>query len=119
MKGAWIITGIAGVVLAAGLLAGCSGESESGPAPGPAEGQTSQQMSQQSHEGHEGHEQATGKSKEASTQEIAQEKCPVMGLPIKEDIYVDYQGERIYFCCAGCPEKFKENPEKYLAKLDK
>ena len=120
MKGAWIVTGIVGVVLAAGLLAGCSGESDSGPAAGSAEGQTSEQATEQSQEGHEGHEHPTSKSEgeEAATQEIAQEKCPVMGLPINEDVCVDYKGRRIYFCCDGCDDKFMKNPEKYLAKLD-
>jgi len=30
---------------------------------------------------------------------------------------VDYKGERVYFCCAGCPDTFKKNPEKYMKKL--
>ncbi len=46
-----------------------------------------------------------------------QTECPVMGGKINKDIYVDYQGQRIYFCCEACPPKFKEDPEKYLAKM--
>jgi RND family efflux transporter MFP subunit len=50
---------------------------------------------------------------------VAQTTCPVMdGQPIKKDVYVDYQGQRIYFCCPDCPEKFKADPEKYLAKTE-
>jgi len=48
----------------------------------------------------------------------AQKKCPVMGGPINKDIYVDYQGKRIYFCCPACPEEFKKDPDKYLKKLE-
>jgi YHS domain-containing protein len=43
--------------------------------------------------------------------------CPVMGNPIDKNIFVEYQGKKVYFCCKGCPDIFKANPEKYLAKL--
>ena len=44
-----------------------------------------------------------------------QEVCPVMGNPIKESVFVDYNGQRIYFCCPGCDTKFQAEPDKYLA----
>jgi YHS domain-containing protein len=47
-----------------------------------------------------------------------QTKCPVLGNPINKDIYVDYNGKRIYFCCAGCPQEFKKDPAKYMKKLE-
>ena len=43
--------------------------------------------------------------------------CPVMGGEINRDIYVDYQGMRVYFCCAACKEPFLKEPEKYLQKM--
>ncbi|MCI5126596.1 MAG: YHS domain-containing protein [Candidatus Electrothrix sp. AR5] len=46
-----------------------------------------------------------------------QTKCPVMGGDINKEIYADHEGKRVYFCCAACLPQFKENPEKYLAKL--
>lgn len=46
-----------------------------------------------------------------------QTECPVMGGAITKELYVDYKGERVYFCCAGCPETFQKNPEKYMKKL--
>ncbi|MGZ3421973.1 MAG: YHS domain-containing protein [Polyangiales bacterium] len=27
---------------------------------------------------------------------------------------VEYEGKTYYFCCAGCDEKFKADPKKYL-----
>lgn len=46
--------------------------------------------------------------------------CPVMNSVIasKEDAisYQDYEGKRYYFCCGGCPEKFKAEPAKYAKK---
>lgn len=44
--------------------------------------------------------------------------CPVLGGKVNKAIYADYQGKRIYFCCSGCIEQFKNNPEKYLKKLE-
>ena len=44
--------------------------------------------------------------------------CPVMGNPVDPEIYVDYEGRRIGFCCPGCDRVFLEDPEKYLKKLD-
>jgi YHS domain-containing protein len=44
--------------------------------------------------------------------------CPVMvGNPIDKNVFVEYQGEKVYFCCAQCKAEFEKNPEKYLSKL--
>ncbi len=49
---------------------------------------------------------------------VPQEKCPVTGRGINEDISVEHDGRRVYFCCQGCPEQFNQSPEKYVQKLD-
>jgi YHS domain-containing protein len=49
--------------------------------------------------------------------ESIQKKCPVMGGDIDKKEYVDYKGRRVYFCCAGCKEKFDKEPEKYLKNI--
>ncbi len=36
---------------------------------------------------------------------------------VDKNIYADYKGQRVYFCCKGCDEEFKKNPEKYLEKM--
>jgi len=46
-----------------------------------------------------------------------QTTCPVLGGNIDKNNYLDYKGQRIYFCCKGCDEEFKKNPEKYLEKM--
>lgn len=43
--------------------------------------------------------------------------CPVFGGNIDRNIYVDYKGQRIYFCCPGCDAEFKKDPEKYMKKI--
>ena len=53
----------------------------------------------------------------AETQAKAQTVCPVLGGNIDKNVYADYQGRRIYFCCKGCDAEFKKNPEKYMQKM--
>lgn len=48
-----------------------------------------------------------------------QKVCPVLGNPIDKKIYVDYKGERIYFCCSVCPPEFNKDPEKFIKKMKK
>lgn len=48
---------------------------------------------------------------------MVQTACPVLSGKINRDIYVDYKGERIYFCCKGCDVEFKKDPEKYMKKM--
>ncbi|MEN8254248.1 MAG: efflux RND transporter periplasmic adaptor subunit [Verrucomicrobiota bacterium] len=43
--------------------------------------------------------------------------CPIMGNPVNKEVYADYQGQRIYFCCAGCDSTFMEDPEKHLDQM--
>lgn len=47
----------------------------------------------------------------------SQTSCPIMGEGVNHKIFVDYQGQRIYFCCKGCPAAFNKDPEKYMKKL--
>ncbi len=49
--------------------------------------------------------------------EIQQTTCPVMEGPINKDLFTEYKGKKVYFCCAGCKEAFEKEPEKYLDKL--
>lgn len=47
-----------------------------------------------------------------------QTTCPVMeGNPINKEIFVEYKGKKVYFCCQACPPEFNKNPEKYVSKL--
>ena len=40
--------------------------------------------------------------------------CPVMGKPIDSAQSIDIQGQRVYFCCAGCSKKLLGDPDKYF-----
>jgi YHS domain-containing protein len=43
--------------------------------------------------------------------------CPVLNAPIDKNIYVEYQGKKVYFCCADCKAAFEKEPAKYISKL--
>jgi hypothetical protein len=45
-------------------------------------------------------------------QAASQTECPVMGGKPDPKFFADYKGQRIYFCCTGCIEEFKKDPEK-------
>ena len=61
----------------------------------------------------------SAKTGQTSTPKLVPQKtCPIMGNPIDKNIFVDYKGQRVYFCCTMCLPKFKQDPEKYLKKLN-
>ena len=50
--------------------------------------------------------------------------CPVMtGSPVSKataeaaGLFRDYEGERYYFCCAGCGPAFDADPARYAAAM--
>jgi YHS domain-containing protein len=51
-------------------------------------------------------------------QAAQQTLCPVLGNKIDKNVYVDYHGQRIYFCCPRCKAAFKKNPQKYLSQME-
>lgn len=88
------ITFLTVIVAAALVIAGCSKQEDTTPA------------------------KDTAAPAATQTAQIAQKICPIMGDAIDKNMYTDYQGRRIYFCCAKCKAKFSTQPDKYLANLD-
>ncbi len=51
--------------------------------------------------------------------ENIQTTCPVSGKELSEkQVYTDYQGRRVYFCCEKCIAEFDKDPADYLSRLD-
>lgn len=45
--------------------------------------------------------------------------CPVMGdMKIDTQVFTDYKGKRVYFCCLKCRTTFQADPTKYLHRLE-
>lgn len=87
----------------------------------PEASQTSAEKMQEmeEHEGHEHEAMMAKPAKEAVTAAIEQTTCPVMKMKMKIDknIFVEYQGKKVYFCCLRCKPEFEKNPEKYVGML--
>lgn len=44
--------------------------------------------------------------------------CPVTtDESIDPDVFTEYEGERIYFCCRRCLRQFERNPQEYVVNL--
>ncbi|MCD6392824.1 MAG: YHS domain-containing protein [Planctomycetes bacterium] len=49
---------------------------------------------------------------------VTNEYCPVLtDKKVDPEVFSDYDGKRVYFCCQACKAEFGENPEKYLGRL--
>ena len=56
-------------------------------------------------------------TEEVAAAAVEQTICPVMENPINEQYFTEHKGQKVYFCCPECKEKFEADPEKYIAKL--
>lgn len=102
---------VVAAVLSVGLLV-LNGCKKSEPAPSETSSNTMQGM-----QGMQEHAAMT--TEEAAKAAAAGEQtiCPVTGNPIAKDVFVEYEGKKVYFCCPDCIAKFNADPEKYIAKL--
>ncbi|MEN6336168.1 MAG: YHS domain-containing protein [Phycisphaerales bacterium] len=86
------------------IIAGCNREQ-----PAAAQSQKAQQQTAA---------QTSAEQPQATVVATEQKTCPVMeGNPIDKNIFVEYKGKKVYFCCKACPAKFLADPEKYISKL--
>jgi len=53
-------------------------------------------------------------------QPVTNEFCPVTTTErIDKNVFVDYDGQRVYFCCKKCRKEFLADPDKYLLNLSR
>lgn len=43
--------------------------------------------------------------------------CPVSSEVVDRSVSLQHAGQKVFFCCRGCVNKFKNNPDKYQAAL--
>lgn len=94
------LQGLLGLSLAAVLMVGC-GEEVNTTIPGPAAAPT------------------TGPS--ASTSDYPLTVCVVTGEKLGsmgDPVIFAHEGKEVRFCCVSCEAEFKNDPAKYMAKLD-
>jgi YHS domain-containing protein len=90
------------------------------PAPKPAETPTMEKMHKHAEEMKKtatATAEEAKKTAETMAASVEQTVCPVTGEKIDKNIFVEYKGKKVYFCCADCKAVFEKEPEKYLPKL--
>ena len=59
------------------------------------------------------------KKEETTKKEIIikdNEFCPVSDESVEEDVFMEYKGNKVFFCCNSCKGKFEKDPKKYTMK---
>ena len=64
------------------------------------------------------HKGSPGCCNAAVTGKGTQALCPIKGLKINRERYVDHEGKRVYFCCPGCDKEFLKDPDKHIEKME-
>jgi len=63
-------------------------------------------------------EEPPGEAKPEEDAGLVQKTCPVMvGNKVDPNIFTEYEGKKVYFCCDYCKATFEAEPEKYLDRL--
>lgn len=119
MNGRRIVLAVAIAVIGLGLTgpAGCKKKEQ--PA-APPKTQTMEEMTKHAEKMKETATEAAKEAKktaETMAASMEQTVCPVTGDKIDKNVFVEYKGKKVYFCCADCKAKFEAEPEKYLPKL--
>jgi YHS domain-containing protein len=106
------------VLAAIGLavLVGC----EKKPAPKPAKRAAAPKMEMPKKVEQAADKAAVEVQKKADTAaaSVEQTKCPIIpNNPIDKNVFVEYKGKKVYFCCEVCKAEFNKDPEKYVKDL--
>lgn len=60
--------------------------------------------------------------KNAKPQNVGNKICPVSGEKVGQQgmapVTYEYEGKIYNFCCPGCLEEFKKDPQKYIKKVE-
>lgn len=120
MKTKGLILSALALLMIAVVLVGCKKKEEPAPPP-PEQKSAMEKMTEQAETMKKTATEATEEAKETVTEAAAQTEqtmCPVMdNMKINPDVFTEYQGKKVYFCCPDCKAKFEVEPEKYIANL--
>jgi hypothetical protein len=70
---------------------------------------------------HEGHDHAQADAEDVEMVAVVNDTCPIMQSPIDPDavrisLTRGYEGKKVGFCCAGCPEQWDDLSEEQKAQ---
>jgi YHS domain-containing protein len=60
---------------------------------------------------------ANGEEPQLAEGYALQDRCPMSGKPVKDDIFMVIDNQLVKFCCPGCPRGFEEDPKGVLMKM--
>lgn len=65
--------------------------------------------------------QTSGAESTNKAEIVGNKTCPVSGEKIdkKTEVTYEYKGKIYSFCCQGCIDEFKKDPEKYIEQMEK
>ncbi len=106
VKGLLVLLAVVGVGLF--MFAGCSKDEPA--AASSADNDAGHAESHDDHAGHD-HDAEGAHAAHAETAQFANAKCPIMGSVINPekvtaDLIKEFKGQKVAFCCAGCPDKW-------------
>lgn len=58
-------------------------------------------------------EKVTAQRRALADRPKIQVACPVSKEPVDPDIFIQRDGQKVYFCCKGCANKYRRDPDKY------
>lgn len=56
-------------------------------------------------------------AKKTVTTKGTQKVCPIRKEAIDPEVFIEYQGQKIYFCCPGCDKKFLNDSSLYFGEM--
>jgi YHS domain-containing protein len=106
-----ILVAVAGLV----ALSGCEKKTEPVKTPAMDMSKTAKDATAQAKQTAADAQKTAGAAVVAATEQTV---CPVMaGNPIDKNVFVEYKGKKVYFCCESCKADFGKDPEKYIKDL--
>jgi hypothetical protein len=101
MRVARLVGCVAVALLVAGVL-GSACSKKTAPAPAAPAGRTA----------------PTAAGQAGAPEGVSQTICPVMKGPIDKNLFVDFEGKRVYVCCTSCLAEVRKDPAKYVKQLE-
>jgi len=100
------------------VLVGCKKKTEPAPAAKMEMPQAAKQTADQAKQTAEQAAADVQKKAETAVAAVEQTKCPILpNNPIDKNVFVEYKGKKVYFCCENCKAEFNKDPEKYVKDL--
>jgi YHS domain-containing protein len=62
-------------------------------------------------------EKAAAQRRALADRPRVQVTCPVSKEPVDPKVFIEHEGQKVFFCCKGCVDKYQRGPAKYASAL--